>query len=156
MDLEDLHVVVGDGNTARRLKGRVTLHFRVEQHGAEAAVALVVALEINLYLAHALEVVTDRALGALDFISQIILAAGRHTEQAMVPTAPFAYSARNVMMSSFSTSTISVEPAAFGRFGNTVVLMAFTLLMSPMMNCEMDSRWEPRSPSAPQPASLLM
>ena len=42
VNLEDLHVVVSDGDTSSRLECGVALHQRVEQYGAEAAGALVV------------------------------------------------------------------------------------------------------------------
>ena len=76
MHLEDLHIVIRDRDTACRLEGRISLHLRIEQHRAETAVALIVRLEVDLHLAHALEIVAHRSLGALDFIAQIVLAAG--------------------------------------------------------------------------------
>ena len=79
MNLEDLHVVVSDGDTSSRLECGVALHQRVEQYGAEAAVALVIRLEVNLNFAHALQIVTNRTLGALNLVGQVVLAAGSNT-----------------------------------------------------------------------------
>ena len=56
---------------------------RVEQYGAEAAVTAVVlvsvSLEVNLNLAHALQIVYYRALGALNLVIEVVLAAGCNT-----------------------------------------------------------------------------
>ena len=76
MYFEDLHVVVCDGDAACRLECGVTLHQRVEQDSAETAVTLVIALEVYLNFTHALQIVADRALGALNLVAEIVLAAG--------------------------------------------------------------------------------
>ena len=60
------------------------------------------------------------------------------------------------MRSSFSTLPISVLPALTGRSGITMDCTPSTSLMSPMIIWETLSRWLHRSPSAPEPASLLM
>ena len=56
---------------------------RVEQYGAEAAVTAVVLvgvrLEVNLNLAHALQIVYHRAFRALNLVVEVVLAAGCNT-----------------------------------------------------------------------------
>ena len=63
MGLQGLHVVKGDGDAACGLEPLEALMLRIEQNGAEAAVSSVVdvriRLEVDLDLAHALQVVDD-------------------------------------------------------------------------------------------------
>ena len=54
-------------------------HDRRKAARAEAAVALVIRLEVNLNFAHALQIVTNRTLGALNLVGQVVLAAGSNT-----------------------------------------------------------------------------
>ncbi len=80
MCLQCLHIIKGNCNAARRLEPLEALMLRIEQNRAETAVPSVVLvgirLKVYLNLAHALQIVHNRALSALNFIVEIILAAG--------------------------------------------------------------------------------
>ena len=83
MCLQRLHVVKCDRDAACRLEILEALVLRVEQYGAEAAVTAVVlvriSLEVDLDLAHTLQIVYYRALGALNLVIEVVLAAGCNT-----------------------------------------------------------------------------
>ena len=51
---------------------------RVQQHGTEASVRLIVRLEVDLNLAHSLKIIEYGAFGSLNLISKIILTSRCH------------------------------------------------------------------------------
>ena len=83
VSLQRLHIVECDCDAACRLEVLEALVLRIEQYGAETAVTAVVlvciSLEVDLNLAHALQIVYYRTLGALNLVVEVVLAAGCHT-----------------------------------------------------------------------------